>query len=196
MKKCEGDHRYFDINGNQLTFNDPTGVDNHWLTNPDIAVGDRLFMNVSKENVTTAIGSVSQNFRIIMLRCMGLEEMAYPLIGAASWSGADFTFSFLLNHYDNNRDQVTESPSYIFSEGDKRAHYQENFVNFRFEGTNSLYNLYDAGNFMWGSWTQGIGLSNLEVKTGSNLNEFLQFRFGDSKADQKAIFDGKNYKRK
>lgn len=46
-----------------------------------------------------------------------------------------------------------------------------------------MYNLYDAGNFMWGSWMRYSKFTYQEAKIGSQLNE----RFNDSEADQRAI---------
>lgn len=56
-----------------------------------------------------------------------------------------------------------------------------------------MYNLYDAGNFMWGAWAKEIGLSSTEIKIGTQLNEILKLRFGDDPADQRAVFNGFKY---
>ncbi|WP_336379107.1 hypothetical protein [Chryseobacterium sp. CCNWLW145] len=55
-----------------------------------------------------------------------------------------------------------------------------------------MYSLMDAGNFMWGGWSKFIGLTAAEVKAGSNANEIRYGHF-DSKADQRAIFNGRKF---
>lgn len=70
---------------------------------------------------------------------------------------------------------------------DRRTHVPENIVYFKFEGSNVLYNLYDSENFMWGAWTQEIGLSDGMTTFGSQANEYGF----DSDADQRAIKNGR-----
>jgi hypothetical protein len=183
-------HRFFDHNGVELTFNDPKIADKKWMTNSDIIIDDRLFMNISRNDVRQAINAVPQNSQIIERRLQRLQR-GYILIRNASNREADFVISFLIPHYDRNRNTEIDAPSYIYKIGTLRTRYQEDFIYFRFEGSNILYNAYDAGNFMWGAWTKLIGLSDREVEIGSNLNEW--YRLGDSKADQRAIGAGRAY---
>ena len=96
----------------------------------------------------------------------------------ASYSGCDFTFHFLRNYYNEHRTHgLNNDDRDLYVENDK-----EYDVYFRFEGSNILYNLYDAGNFMWGAWTKEVGLSAAESVFGSQINEM-----GDTDADQRAI---------
>lgn len=92
-------------------------------------------------------------------------------------------FIFLRNYYNENRTHGLYN--------DDRDLYVENGkeydVYFRFEGSDVLYNLFDAGNFMWGAWTKEINLSANEARHGSQLNEFGK----DSEADQRAIRAGR-----
>jgi hypothetical protein len=189
MQEQEDHHRYFDTRGNELLLNDAQKADKRWLTSSDIAVGDRFFMNVSENDVKQAIGSVSQNLGIIISKVLNMDAVAYGLIARASYDEADFTFSFLTGHYDANRNPEFEHPS-SSHDFDSRGR-EENLVNFRFEGSSTIYNHFDAGNFMWGAWTKGIGLNTFEARGGAHLNEF--YRLGDSKADQRAISAGRNY---
>ena len=46
-----------------------------------------------------------------------------------------------------------------------------------------MYNLYDAGNFMWGYWMRNSLFTYQEARLGSQANE----GFEDSEADQRAI---------
>ena len=70
--------------------------------------------------------------------------------------------------------------------------YQSLSGYFRFGNSNKIYNLYDAGNYMWGAAMRASGFSYGEVKFGSNMNEI--FRGGDSPADQRAIKAGFNFR--
>lgn len=57
-----------------------------------------------------------------------------------------------------------------------------------------MFNLYDAGNFMWGAWMNMNGYPLGITKKGAHVNEFLHGNFnGDTEADQKAIQDGYNH---
>ncbi|NGX85370.1 hypothetical protein [Aequorivita sp. KMM 9714] len=69
-----------------------------------------------------------------------------------------------------------------------RANYNDDAGFFRLGNSNNIYNLYDAGNYMWGRAMGMSGFSYWEVKNGSQLNEW----YFDSKADQNAIKNGYN----
>jgi RHS repeat-associated protein len=65
----------------------------------------------------------------------------------------------------------------------------------RFEGTNSLYNIYDAGNFITGKALQMLGFSESEVLKGADLNSKITQQGPDTPADQRALKNGYNYNR-
>ncbi len=68
-----------------------------------------------------------------------------------------------------------------------RTTYKEDpFHYFKFNGESTLYNLYDAGNYMWGNWMKFNNWSYGTARFGSQANE-LGF---DSAADQRAIKSG------
>ena len=100
------------------------------------------------------------------------------MIAFESHNDADFTHSFLANQVEGGKNGLTEDGG-VF-----RTHYVEDDAFFKFEGTNDVYNLYDAGNFMWGNWTKEIGLTDIEVSAGSKANELRKGSL-DSGADQK-----------
>jgi hypothetical protein len=54
-----------------------------------------------------------------------------------------------------------------------------------------VYNIPDAGNFLWGHAMTRLGASSQLIWAGSNLNEITLG--GDSSADQRAIFSGSIY---
>jgi hypothetical protein len=187
-------HRFFDHSGTELFFNDPDIADKKWTTESDIIVGDRLFMSVSKNEVERTINSVPQNSRILQVRSQRLALPGYISITQASRGMADFSHSFLRWHYSRNRREDEGHISDFENGGVIKTKYQEDFIYFRFEGPNTLYNFYDAGNFMWGAWSKLIRLTDNEVKRGVNWYERLQGRLGgDSEADQRAIFNGRDY---
>ena len=61
-------------------------------------------------------------------------------------------------------------------------------IAFRFGKGETLYNVFDAGNYLWGLSMYSSGFSERMTWWGSNLNEI--FRGGDDAADQRAIFNG------
>jgi len=67
---------------------------------------------------------------------------------------------------------------YVF--GDKSEHGDRRKV----------YNMHDAGNFLWGNANRREGHSAKKLLWGANLNELFNFRWGDSNADMQAILDG------
>ena len=56
------------------------------------------------------------------------------------------------------------------------------------------YNIHDAGNFLWGNANRREGYLLKTLLWGANLNELLNFRWGDSVADMKAVISGYNHK--
>lgn len=80
----------------------------------------------------------------------------------------------------------TGNEKQYLEDGLLRTHYQEDQHYFRFGKDNSLLNLYDAGNFMWGAWMNFSGFSFSTVKAGSEGSE----GFTDAEADQRAIRGG------
>ncbi|MBO7506209.1 MAG: RHS repeat-associated core domain-containing protein [Paludibacteraceae bacterium] len=196
--KSDGENVFLDHMGYRLSFHDEKDVDKKRLTENvhglSYDVGDRVYMNISAEDAVTAICSVPQNEDI--------KNDFFPFywdIFKASWDGADFTFSFLIDYYDSHRGKVDlESGKYCNKEIEERARRKrvrivyDEFIYFRFEGTSQMYNLYDAGNFMWGAWSVEVGISPAASRIGPEVNEILQGRLsGDSEADRKAIKDGR-----
>ena len=195
--KSDGENVFLDHKGYRLSFHDEKDVDKKRLTEnvkgSSYDVGDRVYMNISAEDAVTAICSVPQNEDI--------KNDFFPSywdIIQASWDGADFTFSFLIDYYDSHRGKVDlESGKYCKEEIEERARRKrvrivyDEFIYFRFEGTSQMYNLYDAGNFMWGAWSVEVGISPAASRIGPEVNEIVQKRSGDSEADRKAIKDGR-----
>jgi hypothetical protein len=63
----------------------------------------------------------------------------------------------------------------------------------KFEESNTLLNIYDAGNFMTGKAFGMAGFTLGEIKAGAHINSFLARDGSDTKADQRAIESGYKY---
>lgn len=63
----------------------------------------------------------------------------------------------------------------------------------KFEHTNDLYNVYDAGNFMTGKAFSMIGLSEKRILDGADANSRITFKGPDTEADQRALSNGVKY---
>lgn len=96
---------------------------------------------------------------------------------------ADFTFSYLVPNY------FTQTEMSSLENGILRTQYNSYMHFFRFGDSKSIYNLYDAGNFMWGNWMYMNGFSYGSIQFGSQLNELGR----DSKEDQRAIKNEYNF---
>jgi hypothetical protein len=62
----------------------------------------------------------------------------------------------------------------------------------KFENSNDLYNVYDAGNFLTGKAFSQIGVGKTKAKLGAQANS-LRSLSPDSDADQRAISKGYDY---
>ena len=196
--KSDGENVFLDHKGYRLSFHDEKDVDKKRLTKNvkgrSYDVGDRVYMNISAEDAVTAICSVPQNEDI--------KNDFFPSywdIIKASWGGADFAVHFLAGYYDEHRDGLVESEAFFYQSiinRRGRRDYISSFIYFRFEGSRKMYNIYDAGNFMWGAWSVEVGISPASSRIGPEVNEILQGRlFGDSEADRKAIKDGRIWRK-
>ena len=63
----------------------------------------------------------------------------------------------------------------------------------QFQDDNTLYNVYDAGNFLTGKAFGMVGFSLAEVKQGAQINSVVTGNKLDTKADQKALENGYKY---
>lgn len=164
-------NKFLDENGKEINFNDIAEVDVDMKTY-NFNVGDKLFTNISRDELNKLIikgGLEPLQYNKKFYNSLGFgyfKLMAYKFAASNSHdiNKADFTFSTLVNY----------SESLPNSRGEKY---------FTFGNQSTMYNLYDAGNFMWGYWMRFSLFTYPEAKAGSELNEGFQ----DSKADQRAI---------
>jgi len=199
-----GNHLLFDHRGSQIQFNDPE-YDTQLINDRGIKVGDKLVTYLSTKETTDLVDGQSKvnskkaaYYLNLFNPAAGLAAHITSLFGIAkkSYNEWDFSHSVLgtmvnanLNHNLGNT-IVSEGRTYIDD------YTYEQYYFFVFGNAKKAYNLGDAGNFMWGMAGQRSGFTWIELKAGSNLNELRQGRGFDSDADQRAIEDGFDFKRK
>lgn len=176
----EGPNRFFDESGKELFFNDPN---NDFSQIDSWEIGDRLYFPISQDELAKAVSDAG--FDPLMLRVQGKLAEAWLAAAWMSRGNADFTFSYLVPNY------FTRDEYRSMEQGTLRMSYNSYMHFFRFGDSKSVYNLYDAGNFMWGNWMGMNGFSYGSIKFGSNANE--TFNGFDSKEDQRAIKNGFNF---
>ncbi|WP_317167757.1 RHS repeat-associated core domain-containing protein [Chryseobacterium sp. Tr-659] len=150
-------NRFFDQNGKQFFFNDPEGVDKINLKSGTYKKGDQLFNYIPKGRFfgfmkTAGFDALQYNLRANRAIKNGDKDAtminryaALQIAKKESYDKADFAMSTLIPTY-----------SYPEYEGNRRRPYLETIVEtadyFKFGDSNTLYNLFDAGNYMWGAW--------------------------------------------
>ena len=155
-----------------LHLNDTKNLDSD-ISKRNFEVGDRVFFNISNDELASAIDAAG--------------EGTWLNVAFKSYFEADFVMSYLVPNYFG-RDGTGQEQVYL-EDGLLSIHYVENQHYFKFGDDFRLFNLYDAGNFMWGAWMNDSGFSPSAAKMGSELNEF----FMDADADQRAIKAGEIY---
>lgn len=181
--------RFFDEEGNELKFNDPSGVDGPYMPD-EWRRGDRVFYPITIEEMNQQIIDSG----IIFERWMANISTGGANAGAGYWllslfvaagkghGEYDFAENYLVHRIDGTPSINTERSRGL-------TQYNDGTGFFRFGNTNNIYNLYDAGNYMWGRAMRISGFSYGEARFGSQANELGQ----DTEADQRAIknaFDG------
>ncbi len=126
-------NRFFDENGVQIKVNDPKN-DNQFLETQDFNVGDQIFTPISMKKLVEFIMKAG------LIPSAMSADSRYLTAAIKSHTTADFGFNVLSKAYN-------ESPA--------GAEYGGNIGNgtfYRFGNQHTVYNLGDAGNFMWGAW--------------------------------------------
>ncbi|WP_260255313.1 RHS repeat domain-containing protein, partial [Elizabethkingia meningoseptica] len=200
-----GPHVVQDMEGNQLNLNDPAfdqkqlqALVDYAGTMSDFDLQDnevRLFTPYSSKEMSDSfnnlgIGDINNTAR--SLQAFGEQSLIMtPWMLYMGWLGhGDFDFagemSALVQKTDNAYNPIQGG-------GATPPDGAGGFV--RFEGTNTLYNVYDAGNFKTGKAFQLIGAPLDVLKNGANVSSKATLNGPDSKADQQAITNGYNYNR-
>lgn len=170
-------NRFFDGSGKQLFFNDPA---NDFSEISSWQVGDQLYHPMSLEELARQV--IEAGLGPLILRTQGKMAEAWGVAAFMSNGSADFTMSYLVPNFMTNTEAAHSEIGRIRTEYNSFTHF------FRFGNSQSIYNLYDAGNFMWGNWMGMNGFSYRSLQLGSQINE----AGGDSAADQRAIKNGFN----
>ncbi|WP_025668128.1 RHS repeat protein [Aquimarina megaterium] len=177
-------NRFFDENGNELSFNDPEGVDKPYASGV-FRRGERLFYSVSIGEMNEEIVSSGLIMQRWISKIGGPQSGVYymwSLFSARNKGHGDFDFAegYLINL---SKEKIRSENSWLSR---SRASYVDGTAFYRLGNTNNIYNLYDAGNYMWGRAMGMSGFSYEETRFGSRANEF----FFDADADQQAIKKG------
>ncbi|UUV21786.1 RHS repeat domain-containing protein [Paenimyroides aestuarii] len=169
---------FFDEDGNELKYND---VNDSPLLIKEFKKGDRLYNLISK----VVVSNVMKDAGEIKYKDSFFGKVAFSAkYLKASYYEYDFSFSFFQHHFRISDISMSEL---LWGSG---------FVNsvpfIRFQGSNTLYNVPDAGNFMWGhrGFLNGAPLDFL--LDAANKNE----GGSDTTGDQAAITAGYKYRTK
>lgn len=172
----EGANRFFDQNGNQLSFNDPKDTDKHMIYG-HFNKGDHIFNQINNlYDRIIAAGTINENVTESYK-----SGMDYIRLALASYSDWDFPY-LLQTEFKVSTEEMVKAGY----DGGARTY-------FRFGKHNTIYNIYDAGQFMWG---RALGHSSFSLSSGlkgSNINENIFSGQDDSPADTKAITNGYNF---
>ncbi|WP_314244828.1 RHS repeat-associated core domain-containing protein [Empedobacter tilapiae] len=201
----EGDHIVVDEQGNQLNLND-NAFDQEQLdhlvtyagTMSDYRLQEaevRLFTPYSANEMSNefnqrGIGDIKGTAEY--LRFLGEQTlMMFPwMTYMGSLGHGEFDFAGLMSSISQ---QTENNYAPIQGGGATPIDGAGGFI--RFEGSNTLYNVYDAGNFMTGKAFQMIGAPLDVLKSGANTSSILTGNGKDTAADQRAITNGYNYNR-
>ncbi|AKK73672.1 hypothetical protein OK18_14630 [Chryseobacterium gallinarum] len=195
-------HTVVDENGNQLNVNDSKfdqeqldAIASYGRTMNDYELEDagiRLFSPYSAQQMADSfnqvgIGDIKDTAQY--LQAFGEQSyiMAPWMMYMGSLGHGQFDFAGDMGAV------VQEGGNYPPSQGGGATPPDGTGGFIRFEGTNTLYNVYDAGNFMTGKAFQMIGAPLDVLKNGANTSSILTGKGKDSQADQRAITNGYNY---
>ncbi len=186
--KDDGPNEFYDAEtGEKLQFNDPEGVD-WFMVEGKYKVGDKIYIPISQTQINEAINNAGLIKERLLTKhlpipvSIGMWITSLVIATKKSYSGYDFAQNYLVH--------FVESPAINFDSNIRngRTFYHSESGYFRFGNSNTIYNLYDAGNYMWGRAMRLSGFSYFEVWLGSNINEI--YNLGDSAPDQRAIKNG------
>ena len=201
----EGPHIVVDEQGNQLNMGD-SAADQEQLqalvdyagTMTDYEVQDAevsLYMPYPAQDMADSfnklgIGGIKDTAQY--LQAFGEQSfMMFPWMTYMGWLGhGAFDFAGDMSALVQKRDNAYNP---IQGGGATPPDGAGGFI--RFEGSNTLYNVYDAGNFMTGKAFQMIGAPLDVLKNGANTSSILTGKGKDTVADQRAITNGYNYNR-
>ena len=199
VEVADGDHVVVVESGNQLNFNDyefdqdqlESKIGEYYISrgNPSMEES-RLFVPFSNDQMADLfngieIGDIKSNYELASaMQWLGpplnLSEMAYlGNLGHGAFDFADDMSGVAYKGGNNQSGGVFPPDGY------------GGFI--KFEGSSTLYNIYDAGNFLTGKGFNLLGISLESTLDGANFNSRVTLNGPDSAADQRAITNGDNY---
>jgi hypothetical protein len=193
----KGNHVLLDHNKKQLQFNDPE-YDTKLINIRGLKVGDQLVNYISESETKKKVDGQGTIYNRLNAKVLGEATLlgAYfyakslDEIKDKSYKEWDFSHSVLgpmvKADPNSNLGKTTRNRGRSYTDD----YEYEQYYFFVFGKSNKVYNLGDAGNFMWGMAGKRSGFTYLEIKSGSNWNEIRQGRGLDSEADQRAIESG------
>jgi RHS repeat-associated protein len=204
VEKAAGEHTVVNEKGEELKFNDKP-LDNKQLE--DI-VGDESFRYTADWNgddKTRLFTPFSNNEMSSLFNKIDLGgiKSTYETLEALSWLGPPLTGgeNVYLGKLGHVQFDFADDMSTV---GEKGGNANQDPFNggfpadqtggfIKFQDDNTLYNIYDAGNFLTGKAFSMIGLSEGRILAGADLNSRITFNGADTTADQQALKNGINY---
>ncbi len=201
VEKAEGEDKVVDESGKELKFNDKTfdqnqlqtiigekGDDKSYRYTADWNGGDktRLFTPFSNQGMKDVfndlgIGKIREDYNFLKK----IPFSAGALGAEISLGHGKFDFSSDMANVARDGGNANTAMGMYPPDG------TNGFI--KFENSNTLYNIYDAGNFMTGKGFNLIGMGLKTMLRGANLNSILTLNGPDTKVDQKALTEGYNY---
>ncbi len=219
--KYPGWNPYHYVHNNPVRLTDPSGMeadDDYVINNKGIVTNiirtdkpDRIIMedgtNIPFNDPSqdrTELKNYKKGDQLVQFIDKRKLEFIMKKVGAGSGEGNivsnsfnkfDFAYSTLSKDYPNeyykeNTDGRRGSRSKYIEIG---GFYVSNESN-KYKDARKAYNIHDAGNFLWGNANRRESHSLKTLLWGANLNELLNFRWGDSVEDMKAIISGYYHK--
>ena len=171
-------NRFFDQNGQQLFFNDAKNMDKHMIYG-HFEKGDKIFTQINNlhDRIINA-GFINRN-----ITGSFKSNSDYLRLGVKSYFSWDFPT------------RLSKEFKISAEEQNNAGYFGGSRTYFRFGNHNGIYNLYDAGQFMWGRAAahSSFSLGSLLNGVGQYESFLSGFQHGDSEADTQAITNGFNY---
>jgi len=207
VEKAEGPHKVVNEKGQELKFNDPN-FDNEQL---EKIIGEESFRYTAdwsgeeKTRLFTPFSNKEMSDKFNSLNIGKIKQKYEAFNEGNTPAGVWFTdiYAAKLGHseFDFADDMAAVSKAGGNSNQGVGVFPDDLTGGFiKFQDDNSLYNVYDAGNFMTGKAYSMIGVAESDVKLGAHVNNAVTSRdrrsggLKDSKADQQALHNGYNYK--
>ncbi|MFZ1453348.1 MAG: RHS repeat-associated core domain-containing protein [Ferruginibacter sp.] len=196
----DGPHEVVNENGQKLNTNDQP-FDNEQLSKvisewEGGANQTRLFTTFSNGEMADKLNSVGIDKIASKVAAAEIMKTAMPLVGEPMYEA--YLAKLAYSEFD-----FADDMSAISKQGGN-ANQGENIGggNFPPDGTggfikfnddNTLYNVYDAGNFLTGKAFALVGVPLEQVKAGAQVNSVMTLEGKDTPADQQAITNGYKY---